>query len=224
MKDYQDLWRRARWRPVAAVLLALALLGLCLLALAWAAPAGAQIESTPVPFELSQAALATTEFSCVSPTYPVGGWVRVVPGAGLNVRPNPGGNVPGNVRTSVITGADGWLKVDARNGEYLHIVDEGWIWDHYLEVDCKAVPTSTPAPQTPTGTLAPSATFTPRPSPTRYSTSTPLPPAALTQMAEQWVTVVCVQWGAAAGQGQSGVCFDYPFDAWVYVYRAQRNR
>lgn len=85
----------------------------------------------------------------------------------LNVRPEPGGDIPGNVFSPRRTLAfeDGERVIlegpIIKNGDPYIRVKEGWIWDRWLEVIC---PTATPAA---TRTSLPTSTPLPSITPTR---------------------------------------------------------
>ncbi len=125
-----------------------------------------------------------------------GSVVRVIPDTSLNVRPQAGGNIPGNSfdPKRSLTFADGERTVlegptRVNNDDWLR-VNEGWIWNHDLTITCPS-PTQTPvflstATPRPTSTTLPSST--PQPTPTRIRnnfiwckrgsvTVTPVPPS-----------------------------------------------
>lgn len=101
--------------------------------------------------------------------------VKVVDGAKLNVRPNPGGSIPNNAPVDLLTGSSSSPKYfvyeerTISGTSFLRIENgdkDGWILSAFLELTCGTL--------VPPATLTPTRTFTPTRTPTS-ATPTRLP-------------------------------------------------
>ena len=118
---------------------------------------------------LSLIATAQADGAMPIPCPGPGSIVRVIPGAGNNLRPNAGGNIAGNAATKTLHFEDGEFAVLEGpvhlNGDDWLRVEGGWMWSHSLSVVCAtATPTAT---RTATATSTPRATSGPQVTPTR---------------------------------------------------------
>jgi len=101
-----------------------------------------------------------------------GSIVRVIPGAGNNLRPNAGGDIAGNTKIKTLHFEDGEQIVLEGpihlNGDDWLRVEGGWMWNHSLGVVCAPTVTATPT-ATRTATSTPRATSGPVVTPTRLA-------------------------------------------------------
>jgi len=119
---------------------------------------------------LSLIATAQADGAMLIPCPGPGSIVRVIPGAGNNLRPNAGGDIAGNTKIKTLHFEDGEFAVLEGpvhlNGDDWLRVEGGWMWSHSLSVVCAPTVTAT-ATRTATATSTPRATSGPQVTPTQ---------------------------------------------------------